>query len=176
MRSSGVQLVSRMNQVEINTLKKQNSLRKTNRASPTTVRWRIPRTTAKNSMRYRNEKNELIPRKVWRVTVSQAAQKNELIPLFNSRTVYTKGNNRPAISKRIHVQNQATHLFAHELPLLRMGVMFATNSKKLNVVIGPIPAAHMIAELLEYGGTASRKVAYKRNEFGQLIMSNLKGL
>ena len=169
MRSSGVQLVSRMNQVEINTLKKQDSLDK--QIDKVLKRFGgYTRTTAKNSMRYRRKKR-VDPTKVWRVTVSQAAKAQP----FVQQELFTPKGTIDLPYEAYPRSKPGNPPFAHELPLLRMGVMFATDRKKLNVVIGPIPAAQEIAELLEYGGTASRKVAYKRNEFGQLILSNLKG-
>ena len=169
MRSSGVQLVSRMNRVEINTAKKQNSLDK--QIERVLKRFGgYTRTTAKNSMRYRRVKR-VDPKKVWRVTVSQAAKAQP----FVQQELFTPKGLIDLPYKAYPRSKPGYPPFAHELPLLRKGVMFATDRKKLNVVIGPIPAAQGIAELLEYGGTASRKVAYKRNEFGQLILSNLKG-
>ena len=169
MRSSGVQLVSRMNQVEINTLKKQNSLER--QIERVLKRFGgYTRTTAKNSMRYRRTK-KVDPTKVWRVTVSQAAKAQP----FVQQELFTPKGLIDLPYKAYPRSKPGNPPFAHELPLLRMGVQFAASRKDLNVVIGPIPAAQEIAELLEYGGTASRKVAYKRNEFGELIMSNLKG-
>lgn len=129
------------------------------------------RKTAKQSMRYRKVKR-LDPRFVRRVTISQAARftggevRQEL---FTPRGKVDLPFYRYPSSKPGHPP------FAHTNPLLRKLINYSVDFNDLSVVIGPLPAAQKIAELMEYGGRVERKVAFQPNEHGQLIIGGMKG-
>ncbi len=144
------------------------------------------RNTAKNSMRYKKRK-KINPSKVQRVSVTLAGKiKKRANPVFGTLTrqkkqmKVTPGLIAPEglmdiAFKEYPYSKPGDKPFAHEQPNIRKMLMFKASKFNLNVVIGPLPRANMIANLMEYGGTRVKEQAYKHNIFGQLIISNLKG-
>ncbi len=144
------------------------------------------RNTAKNSMRYRKRK-KINPRKVRRVSVSLAHKiKKRANPAFGTLTQQKRlMKGKPGLVspeglmdlafKEYPYSKPGDKPFAHEQPNIRKMLMFKASKFNLNVVIGPLPRANMIANLMEYGGTRVKEQAYQHNIFGQLIISNLKG-
>lgn len=129
------------------------------------------RKTAKQSMRYRRVKR-LDTRFVRRVTISQAAR-------FTGGEVqqelFTPRGKVDLPFYRYPSSKPGEPPFAHTNPLLRRLINYSVDFSDLSVVIGPLPAAQKIAELMEYGGNVERMVAFKPNEFGQLIVGGMKG-
>lgn len=144
------------------------------------------RNTAKNSMRYRKRK-KINPRKVRRVSISLAHKiKKRANPAFGTLTQQKKlMKGKPGLIspeglmdlayKEYPYSKPGDKPFAHEQPNIRKMMMFKASRFNLNVVVGPLPRANMIANLMEYGGTRVKQQAYQYNIFGQLIISNLKG-
>tara|TARA_Y100000361_G_scaffold153540_2_gene175635 strand:+ start:355 stop:1263 length:909 start_codon:yes stop_codon:yes gene_type:complete len=144
------------------------------------------RTTAKNSMRLRKKK-KINPKKVRRVSVSVAHRiKKRANPVYGNLTQQKRVmKGRPGLIspegtidlafKEYPYSKPGEKPYAHEMPNIRKMMAFKANRFNLNVVIGPLPRANMIANLMEYGGTRIKEQAYQRNIFGQLVVSNLKG-
>ena len=127
------------------------------------------RKTAKQSMRYRKKK-VLNPRLVRRVTLRAAGRGQPV-----QQELFTPRGYVDLPYFGFPASKPGDPPYAHTNPLLRKLINYSVDFNDLSVVIGPLPAARNIAELMEYGGRVERKVAFQPNEFGQLIIGGMKG-